>query len=117
MSIKPSASPRSTASRYCSMVSSTDLFACENGMRVPATYVTFAAQPADAITTNNKNLIMGRRWPIAESAPARETLHCGRKLAKSRAAPRFAPRQKGTEVLLGVVDPCQIDIGDARQRE
>src|SRR5437867_1757227 len=53
----------------------------------------------------------------AEMEPVRETLHRPRKLAKRRASPCFATGQKGTKVLLGVVDACQIDIGDARDRK
>src|SRR5262245_52758784 len=54
---------------------------------------------------------------FAEPEPARETLQRACKLAKRRASPCFTTRQKGTKVLLLVVELCQIDIGDTRDRE
>src|SRR5215510_12763585 len=45
------------------------------------------------------------------------TLQQRPKFAKCWTPPCIAARQKGTEVLVGVVDPCQIDIGDPRDGE
>src|ERR1700704_265820 len=45
------------------------------------------------------------------------TLQQRPKFAKGWTPPCITSRQKGTEVLVGVVDPCQIDIGDPRDGE
>src|SRR5262245_66465138 len=103
MSISASASARSTAIRYSSTASSTLLFAAEYGTRVPGTYALLCAQAAIArIAKRTDNLVIAQELAVAEMEPARRTLQRGRKLAKRRATPSVATRQKGTKVLLGV---------------
>src|SRR5690242_791923 len=109
MSISASASPRSTAVRYSSHASSTLLFAGEYGTLVPGTYAPPCAQAAIAAIVRRKdNLFIARELAVAETKPARRTLQRQRKLAKRRAPPCVATRQKGTKVLFWVCDLCQI---------
>src|SRR4051812_11490247 len=54
---------------------------------------------------------------VCRTCAKARTLQQRPKFAKCWAPPRVAARQKGTEVLVGVVDPCQIDIGDPRDGE
>src|SRR5688572_2200313 len=106
-----SASARSTAIRYSSTASSTALFAAEYGILVPPTYEPLRAQPAIvAIAKRTDSLVIEQWGAFADLEPAREKLQRRRKLAKRRASPCFDTRQKGTKVLLGVWQPCQIDI-------
>src|ERR1041385_6775157 len=53
----------------------------------------------------------------AGDTPGAGTLQQRAKFAKRWASPGITARQKGTEVLVGVVDLCQIDIGDPRDGE
>src|SRR3954469_10790044 len=59
---------------------------------------------------------MSTSRPCRRYAKAR-TLQQRPKFAKCWTPPGVVARQKGTEVLVGVVDPCQIDIRDPRDGE
>src|SRR5262245_59626616 len=111
MSINASASPRSTAIRYSSHAFSTLSFASEYGILDPGTVLPPWAQPIVAIAKKADNLFIAHAPVAADLEPARRRLQRRRKLAKRRASPCFTARQKGTEVLFGVSQPCQIDIG------
>src|SRR5262245_15459457 len=109
MSISASASARSTAIRYSSHALSTLSFAGEYGILAPLAVPCLPPPPEPGHAKEKDNLVHVPAPAVADFEPARGRLQRRRKLAKRRASPCFTARQKGTEILVGVSDPCQID--------